>query len=566
MAVYNSERIKNFEDLDVTKEELDNITDCLKKEEFRKLLYEYAEEVTNPENRRIYQREITELEKERGVDVTFVNPEPGYVIKTSLDGSRKCFLNISQSSTVDRPSSHPTTEGGQRGLLWSIPYTLAPPRDDLDKKNARCVVFDVVFHPDTLHLASKNPNFRETVNETALDGVEKSFGVKLDRNNVRFPRLGFKGISQPTVIRKKCEKPSESSGIDIEPEIYQKLMSSYDKCRAERLESIPKKSQRRSAEPQTRILKEKTTHENEGKSLYTTPKFVVKHRSDVEMEDFHDHRNGKLYTAIPKKLVIVIDLPLLKSSADASLDVQDRLLLLKSEKPAKYELKLPLPYDIDSENGGAKFDPKTKKLTVTLPVIRGVVPLSDNREDSGVDSDQGSPSGDEENNGALVSVIERECFKSECGDTALRTSNKEPEFMNPELKYSLPAFNCNLYDKTLAFTIHLKNVDPGSIQHRTLENNSGVHVLLASVGAGFFPLYYSLCFKTGQDSIVPESLTVEPWDNNVVITVALRTPESVNNYYLGLDEEFMELKELPIPVSLANKLKELAVIIFNCAF
>lgn len=176
MDAYETRR-KSWEDLEVTKEELKNLTECLKKEEFRKLLIEYAEEVTDPENRKTYEKEITQLEKERGVDVTFVNPEPGYVIKTSVNGDRKCFLNISKSDIVARPSSQPSSEQGHRGLKWSIPYTLIPPRDDLDKKNVRCMVFDVVFHPDTIYLSSKNARFREIVNNTAMDGVENNFKV-----------------------------------------------------------------------------------------------------------------------------------------------------------------------------------------------------------------------------------------------------------------------------------------------------------------------------------------------------------------------------------------------------
>lgn len=176
MDVYEHRR-KDWEDFNVSREELKNITDCLEKEEFRNLLIEYVEEVTDPENRKIYEKEITQLEKERGVDVTFVNPEPGYVIKTSVDGDRKCFLNISKNDIVARPTSQPSYEQGRRGLQWSIPYTLIPPRYDLDKKNVRCMVFDVVFHPDTLYLASKNPLFREMVNNTAMDGVESNFKV-----------------------------------------------------------------------------------------------------------------------------------------------------------------------------------------------------------------------------------------------------------------------------------------------------------------------------------------------------------------------------------------------------
>lgn len=183
-----ADRKKDWEELEVTREELDTLTECMKKEEFRKLLLEYAEEVNDPENRSRYESEIRQLERERGVDVTFVNPRPGYVIKTSLDGRLKCFLNVGQSEHVGKPSSTKSTDdsssssggssnGPTAGLSWSIPYVLAPPRDDLDKSRQRCRVFDVVFHPDTLYLAERNSRFRQIVNDTALDGVENSFKV-----------------------------------------------------------------------------------------------------------------------------------------------------------------------------------------------------------------------------------------------------------------------------------------------------------------------------------------------------------------------------------------------------
>lgn len=171
-------RKNNWEDLDITKEELNNLNECLKNKEFRNLLIEYADEINNPENRKLYQSEITKLEKERGIDVKFVNPEPGYVIKTSCNGDKKCFVNISKSDNVGKPTSQPSKDDEKiRGLKWSLPYSLSPPRDDFDKKNHLCTVFDVVFHPDTLYLASKDSRFRKIVNETALDGVENNSKV-----------------------------------------------------------------------------------------------------------------------------------------------------------------------------------------------------------------------------------------------------------------------------------------------------------------------------------------------------------------------------------------------------
>ena len=66
--------------------------------------------------------------------------------------------------------------------------------------------------------------------------------------------------------------------------------------------------------------------------------------------------------------MISIDLPLIKSASNVSLDIFETKLELKSEKPAKYELNITLPYPVNEDNGSAKFDKCKNKLIVTLPV------------------------------------------------------------------------------------------------------------------------------------------------------------------------------------------------------
>ncbi|XP_043597785.1 protein kintoun isoform X2 [Bombus pyrosoma] len=574
---------KNWEDLDVTKEELKNLTECLKKEEFRKMLIEYVEEVTDPKNMEVYQKEITLLEKKRGVDVTFVAPQPSYVIKTSINGDKKCFLNICTSELTDPPSSQPSFEQGHHGQQWSIPYLLTPPRDDLDKKNVRCKVFDVIFHPDTIFLSTKHTELRKIVNNTAIDGVENNFNVKLDRKNIKFPQIRYKGICHPTVIRKPSKSQPEEE-LDIEPEIYQKLMASYDKSRQprpKRMEKVPKRS------PSTKYYNKKANKSADTDNKFTTPKFSIKHQSDVELEDFSTNRNAKMNATVPKRLIITIDLPLLKTATDASLDVQERYLSVKSIKPAKYLLELPLPYRVDADGGNAKFDAKHKKLVVTLPVIQPVVSVSNTKEDSGVNSDpcnfgntvpllledstEDSPSQSHKSNSTPKLVEECETvlattkteYESEnvedSSDTTLRTSKKNiSTFLDPSIKYSLPTFICNIYKNQLTITVNVKNVNPDSIRYRILQNNLGIHTLLASVGTGFFPQHYSLCLKITENSVNPDSVTVEPWDNNVVFTITLKDLENLAQYYVGIDEDFMEQKHFPTVVSFKNQLEELS--------
>ncbi|XP_014209164.1 protein kintoun [Copidosoma floridanum] len=771
MESYEEDRKKAWEDLDITHDELSRLTNAMKRPDFRDLLREYADEVSDPENRRIFESEMTQLERERGFDVTFVHPEPGYVIKTSLNGSTKCFINICKSDIVAKPTSQVSRlEGEQRRsvLEWKIPIILSPPRDELDRNKERCQVFDTTFHPDSLYLAQRDLRFKGLLNETAIDTVEKTYQVQLDRKNMRFPNIDFMGVSQPSVLRKACDTPVTQK-LDIEPEIYQKIMSSYDKARDRHLKKKEEKPKK--APPKARYFnsRDKTENDRQSDSKYTKPRFIIKYQSHLDMDEFRESRDAKINATVPKKLVVIINLPLLRSADDATLDVQERCLSLKSETPAKYSLKLPLSYRVDPDKGTAKFDVKTKKLTVTLPVIptSASIPI-DGKEDSGVESDLGSPvlesqiagnqlvrenssdsqqsenssdshqsedksndyespvpesqitddqlvrenssdsqkiqntsvtlesenwsdslqsenstssthespvpesqitddqlvrenssdsqqsenssdshqnkdksndyespvpesqitddqlvrdnlsdsqqsenssdsqqSKDKSNdyespvpesqitddqmvheNPSKFQQIEntsvtRQCENlnysqqsenlcdsqqsensskviNSCAETALRTSDDDKLttafFVNPNVKYNLPAFTCNVYDNILAVTIHTKNVDPESISHRMLEGEAGLHVLFTSIGAGYFPVYYSLCLKLGRDTIVAESLAVEPWDNNVILSFKVRCIDELNFYFAGIDEDSLEAKDLTVAGSIKNML------------
>jgi len=57
----------------------------------------------------------------------------------------------------------------------------------------KCMVYDVVFHPDTYYLLQKNARFKKMIHDTALDAVERQFGVILDKVNVKTPKMTFKG-------------------------------------------------------------------------------------------------------------------------------------------------------------------------------------------------------------------------------------------------------------------------------------------------------------------------------------------------------------------------------------
>ena len=59
----------------------------------------------------------------------------GFVLKTIiLPDNVKAFVNICQSETLEKAvATRGTGKRGERGEQWSIPFSLSPPREDVDK-------------------------------------------------------------------------------------------------------------------------------------------------------------------------------------------------------------------------------------------------------------------------------------------------------------------------------------------------------------------------------------------------------------------------------------------------
>lgn len=549
MASFKTRQQQSFEDLGVTKEELKTIEGALKKEEFRKLLQDYVDEVTDPENQRIFEKEITELEKERGNDVTFIHPTPGFVIKTSLDGKSKAFINICSNENIGKPSSVPD----DGGMHWSVPYSQAPPREDVDKKNNICYVFDVVFNPNTLQMARENGKFKELVNDTAMNAVESNFKVTLDRKNVRFPKICYKGFKHPTVIRKKS-KNSTLPSDETDQGIFEIPNYPYAPINEE-------SNSHKSVSFQPKLPEE-----------YTTPKYILKQRRNVDMQECTNSMTSKINAAIPNELVIEIELPLIKSASNVTLDVTEKSLKLTSEKPAKYKLDITLPYAVDEDKGNAKFDSRVKKLVVTLivkQVKHAPILFEAGREDSGVDSDIGSgfrstesSSSEDENLKPQKEISEpggaNEHLKSEV-DNSYRT-NQNDQFLDCKKHYSFPQFTCNVLENVLAFTLHVRNVEPDSVESQYFDNNTGTHIKFSSIGSGFFPIYYSFCVKFSNKVFIDDgNLNIEVWDNNVIAQITLIGCDSeipvIDEYFTGVTVNSLERCSLPNPVKLIQNIQ-----------
>ncbi|KAL6041609.1 hypothetical protein STEG23_034740 [Scotinomys teguina] len=374
-----------LEDLDLSGEEVQRLTSAFQDPEFRRMFSEYASEISDPENRRRYEEEITALERERGVEVRFVHPEPGHVLRTSLDGEHRCFVNVCSNPLVGSPSSRPSPgrSGTAGGSHWSLPYSLAPGRKYAGRSGSSYTVYDVVFHPDALALARSHERFREMLDATALEAVEQQFGVKLDRRNAKILKIRYKGVPEAAVLRTPLPGGGPAQPEGEPPGLLPDLSYPY------RYPAAAESTARTPAPPAPRA---------EQPPEPTEPRCTVVQRHHVDLQDYRCSRDAAP-SPVPHELVVTIELPLLRSTEKAELEVKGKLLCLDSRNP-DYRLRLSLPYPVDDGRGKAQYNKARRQLVVTLPVALSIArrDLAATPEESaaetGTDGSPGASEGD----------------------------------------------------------------------------------------------------------------------------------------------------------------------------
>ncbi|CAL4124096.1 unnamed protein product [Meganyctiphanes norvegica] len=198
----------------VSRAELAQLGKHLKDEKFRALLTEFAQEVSAPGKKAQFEKEVIALEAERGVQVVFVEPKPGFAIALQLKKNKDhghVYLNICSSEVVDKPKCTRIDTGNKKGLNWALPHLVPQPRKEVvsgvllpgqsGSKNEALLVYDVVFHPDALHLASRNRLMRDTVIKSAVDSLVNTYKLSV-KCNIEIEKVEYVGKVARSVIRK----------------------------------------------------------------------------------------------------------------------------------------------------------------------------------------------------------------------------------------------------------------------------------------------------------------------------------------------------------------------------
>ncbi|XP_026470006.1 protein kintoun [Ctenocephalides felis] len=528
------QRSSRLEDLDITREELDKIGESLKNEKFRELFGEYIKEISDPENKKIYEKELTQLERDRGVDIKFVHPQPGYVLKTCIAGEKRAFINICYNDLMKVPRYELAQENNKSGVSWSIPYSLSEAKEDYDKKYKIITIYDVVFHPTALDYASKNPKFKQLLNDTACDGIEKQFQVQLDRKNLKLVKGKYKGMAMPTVIRK------DLPGVKPDPKDIEYYDQIYPKAKKAPPKVIPESPCVKLSKPDD--------------SPYTIPKYCIKHRHGIDMQDYTENMNAKLLITVPSHIIVEIQLPMLKSANGMDLDVTEKTIALLCEKPSKYKLNLTLPYPVNADEGVAKFEKDKQRLVITLPVRRDVYNASPQIQqnedfmdlpehvDSGVDSDPEIPESEENNSENSKIVVLNETINSELSENVIVQSevNENLPFFHDDIIYELPKFESHRSENILILIMDVKNILPDSLVSR--EDEDLFKIKCASVGSGYFTVNYGLCIKINCNIVEFETSI---WCNNINVQLTLDDKNIPSEFEAGVNSQYLEVYPMP---------------------
>lgn len=342
---------------------MEQIGKAFKDEKFRDLFADYMREISDPKNKALYESEIKQLESQRGNDVAFLHPTPGFVAKTKvlnsgteaskkLEGATKFFVNVCSHPEVNKPKVSGTVfnkDGSRKGQNWSIPYTLSKTRLDKDNGGSSVGVIDAIFHPEALEKTKSDARFVQLLVSTAFEGIKSSENIQLDLENWKRLNSQYKGPATSVFISKGSNKEGH-----LQPPSLAEIVN-------------PK-----GGLPPTKLIEEldcSSVVEPEIRRVAPTvePKYSVVHRKPIDMLDYTMDRNARDSSGTAS-LLISIELPKVNSATEAELDITERSLTLSV--PDKYSLAIELPLPVNFEKGSAKFDKAKKLLLVDLPALQ----------------------------------------------------------------------------------------------------------------------------------------------------------------------------------------------------
>lgn len=468
------------------------------------MLTEFAEEVSAPGKKEQFEKEVIALEAERGVQVVFVEPKPGFAIALQLKKNKDSsyvYLNICSNETVGKPKCTRVDTGNKKGLNWELPHLIPQPRKEIvngvvlpgqnENNKEALLVYDVVFHPDALHLAARNRLMRDTVIKSAVDSLVNTYKLSV-KCNIEIEKTQYVGKVARSVVRKivneKLHKQCQSVDNDLSfPPPREENQVESD----ERTSKIQSKS--------VNNVSSKKAEKVVNKDGTLEPVHKIKYVSKSDLQDYAIPIIPRCGTAYrPHVLELTIELPGVERASQLDVNITQQHLVLTTESKPKYKLDLNLPYPVDEELSTAKFDVATKYLSLTLSVIEEKsktenVNVCSPASDSGIECESGYRTNSDGDNSSEVSVSSQEGSEEQnCGGEDQDISVWEeptPEIVSQALL--IPSYNVSQSKDVLEISINAGNVVAESV-NVVCKSLKEVEVTYSSIGGGYVPLHYQL--------------------------------------------------------------------------
>ncbi|MPC17320.1 Protein kintoun [Portunus trituberculatus] len=519
----------------ISNEDCTLLAKSFKDKKFRQLLCDYAKEVNDPENRKQYEEEVIEFEKERGVEAVFIHPSPGFALTLRGDDDDGVgFVNICSSDVVQKPDLQAVSGGGKKCHKWSLPHAIAKPRreavhDHRDRSRKPTAVYDVVFHPEALQLAFHSPVIKQSLIDTALDSLRKHYSVKVGKVE-EVKEKQYIGMPAQSIIKRHVDKKHFQAD---------EQKSAYKDHRTNII-----------GNSFVNVSEEKISEE----SNFVEPKYKLKYVRKMDIQDYSVQLIPQCNQPWqPQALELEVNLPQVSRASQLNCDIQQQSVLLTTESEPKYKLKLPLRYPIDEDQSTAKFDVSTQKLTLNLAVVP-----SNKNSDKLVSHSQSPPSDsgiecelDLRTNGDSDNVSEESVSSQDDGAKDVEEvtgAEEEDNVFEPssaEHKLTLaPNYSVQQNKESMIISLYCGNVLPSSMKVEQVDNlYAGIE--FSCIGGGQTLLHYSLKVDVSPHKIAASGLSHKEEEGKVVLMVKKAVKEFWETCKIG-HGDVMTTINLPI--------------------
>lgn len=390
-----------------------------------------------------YHQESTQFKGKRGSDVC-LNLQTGFVVQTTVS-EKELLINICYNDYIPSPRQN-FAEEYEKQREWSLSYFLSQLKDGRDEFR-ESYICDILFHPAVSEL-----NHIHQCN-IAFKCLENHYKIYVDSTSIKYLDLDYVGNLEKTLLNDYIQGCVYSRGNS--EKIY--------------------------------YLNERLLMINE--TPCQQDKSCSKHQYRLSMQELHKKNdNNSVYS------FMTLRLPLLQC---ISMDITEKTIQLLSQIPFDCNLNISLPYALKESCSIDAINSKHLVISLLLNIhtfndIMTSVVIT--HEDSGVDSDIGSP--------------EHKYNQNNMRDSRNNIIEPMKKFFDSNTTYLFPSFNISTSDNVIMFALNIKNIEEDSLTYICVKNY--LSIKCSGIDCSRYAFIMKVDFEISD-------IQTEIWDNTVTI-------------------------------------------------